>query len=549
MLLYLQVPCDLQLRDPDDIVIVGGSPAGSSYGSPTGNPAFNPNFQVPVESGYGSPTGFVNPALNPTVIIESVGSGYGSPSGFGGSGSVFNNQGSTEVIVDSYGSPVLSVDSIFYGSTQGSSFGKQPVQSSSQNNPFIPSLQIGGSSGSSQPVATVTSSHTNLPTSQITVVENVDSYGAPQGPLISAFDPVRPSFNPEPEIITGRPNFIINPEHDQSRPNFNNPTITFNDNSQLEGHRPNFNDPTSNSRPPFNDPSDGYGAPLAPVLPNPNPTSRPPFNDPSDGYGAPLAPVLPNPNPTSRPPFNDPSDGYGAPQGPVLTGKPTYGPPNRPSYKPKPGKGPNFLGPIAGIIDAKRQAVANILSGFRTPKTFGGQRPQRPSYRPTRRPNYQPSKPKPSFKLPFIGGFGGGKGNKRPQPTGRPSYKPSSGYGVPQGPVLTNKPTHNSRPTYNRPPRKTSPFLGDPRIDEKSENEEVEIPVMKCGESSIVPDTFDREFVCALGLELVKIVIIAQLEDKYLLFLSAVKMHHKDLSNSYSKFHNYFLAVIGGFCT
>ena len=531
------MPCDFQLRDPDDIVIVGGSPAGSSYGSPTGNPAFNPNFQVPVESGYGSPTGFVNPPLNPTVVIESgsgydfnqgssAGSGYGSPSGFGGSGSVFNNQGSTEVVVDSYGSPVFSVDSIFYGSTQGSSFGKQPVQSSSQNNPFIPSLQIGGSSGPSQPVVTVTSSHTNLPTSQINVVEDVDSYGAPQGPLISAFDPARPSFNPEPEIITARPNLFINPEHDHSRPNFNNPTITFNDNSQLEGHRPNFNNPISNSRPPFNDPSDSYGAPQAPVL---------------------------NLNPTSRPPFNNPTDGYGAPQAPVLTGKPTYGTPNRPSYKPKPGKGPNFLGPIAGIIDAKRQAVANILSGFRTPKIIGGPRPQRPSYRPTRRPNYQPSRPKPSFKLPFIGGFGGGKGNKRPQSTGRPSYKPSTGYGAPQGPILTNKPTYNARPTYNRPPRKTSPnilgFFGDPRIDEKDENEEVEIPVMKCGESSIVPDTFDREFifrspgypdnypdsancsvnifprkdVCALGLELVKIFITASYLKRHLLEQSNLK--------------------------
>ena len=145
-----QVSCDLQLRDPDDIVIVGGSPPGSAYGSPTGNPAFNPgpefnpnvqptgsdygapsvfenpnSGEFPAGSGYGSPSDFPTsgPGFYPNANQGSpVESGYGSPtaypnSGFkpdqiGGSGSVFSNPDSTEIIVDSYGSPIASVDSI-----------------------------------------------------------------------------------------------------------------------------------------------------------------------------------------------------------------------------------------------------------------------------------------------------------------------------------------------------------------------------------------------------------------------------------------------------
>ena len=553
--------CDLQLRNPDDIVIVGGSPPGSAYGSPTGNPAFNPgpefnpnvqptgsdygappvfenpnSGEFPAGSGYGSPSNFPNtgPGFNPNANQgSSVESGYGAPtiypnSGFnpsqiGGSSSVFSNPGSTEIVVDSYGSPIGSVDSIdsiFYGSTQGSSFGKQPIQNPTNvnngfsSNPFIPSLQIGGSSdvqaavvGSSEFVDLGILNQNNLPTSQIQVVEDVDSYGAPQGSIISVFDQSRPNFNSEPEIITGRPN-LANPDfNDQHRPNFNSPTFNQGGNSQFDGHRPNINNPTLNQG--GDSQFDGH---------------RPNFNNP--------------PVQTSRPPYNQPSDGYGAPQAPILTDKPTYGPPSRPNYRPRPSKGPNFLGPIASIIDAKRQAVASILHGFRSPKNFGGRRPQRPSYRPQPRPAHPQSKPKLPFKFPFVGGFG--KPKKRQPVTGRPSYNPpTSGYGVPQGPVIDSKPTYNPNPTYNRPPRKTSPsflgFLGDPRAGAREDtSEEVdtdEVPVMKCGESNLVAETFNREFifrspgypdnypdsancsvnifprkdVCALGLELVTI--------------------------------------------
>ena len=627
--------CDLQLRNPDDIVIVGGSPPGSTYGSPTGNPAFNPgpefnpnvqptgseygappvfeypnSGEFPAGSGYGSPSNFPNtgPGFNPNANQgSSVESGYGAPtiypnSGFnpsqiGGSSSVFSNPGSTEIVVDSYGSPIGSVDSIdsiFYGSTQGSSFGKQPIQNPTNvnngfsSNPFIPSLQIGGSSdvqaavvGSSEFVDLGILNQNNLPTSQIQVVEDVDSYGAPQGSIISVFDQSRPNFNSEPEIITGRPN-LANPDfNDQHRPNFNSPTFNQGGNSQFDGHRPNFNNPTFNQggdsqfdghRPNFNTPTfsqggdsqfDSYGAPQGPII-SVLDQSRPNFNSPTFSQGGNSQfdghrPNINNPtlnqggdsqfdghrpnfnNPpvqTSRPPYNQPSDGYGAPQAPILTDKPTYGPPSRPNYKPRPSKGPNFLGPIASIIDAKRQAVASILHGFRSPKNVGGRRPQRPSYRPQPRPAHPQSKPKLPFKFPFVGGFG--KPKKRQPVAGRPSYNPpTSGYGVPQGPVIDNKPTYNPNPTNNRPPRKTNPsflgFLGDPRAgareDTSDEVDTDQVPVMKCGESNLVAETFNREFifrspgypdnypdsancsvnifprkdVCALGLELVTV--------------------------------------------
>jgi hypothetical protein len=182
--------------------------------------------------------------------------------------------------------------------------------------------------------------------------------------------------------------------------------------------------------------------------------------------------------------------------------------------------------------------VASILHGFRSPKNIGRPRPQRPSYRPAQRPSHHVNIPRPSFKLPFIGGFGKSKSKKR-QPTGRPSYnRPSSEYGAPQGPFLTSKPTYNSNPSYNnnnnRPPRKTTQnffgFLGDPRADEREDvDDDFEPLVFTCGESAISAETFSREFVfrspgypnnypdsvncsvnifprkdvCALGLELV----------------------------------------------
>ena len=474
-----QVRCNFLLRDSDDIVIVGGSPAGSSYGSPTGNPSFN---VYPVDTGYGSPE------IGP------------------------------EPVVDSYGSPVASVDSIFYGSTQGSSFGRNPGNgASSSHNPFIPSRPIGGDAtfvvGSSHPV----------PINDDSVGLVVDSYGAPVGPVISVFDPQRPGF--EPEIITGRPNFVLDP--------------------QLDGHRPDFGSPASDSygsplgpvqtsRPPFRDPGfsnptqpdfdsgisvvDSYGAPQAPVV-----TGRPPFNpgpdfnEPSDSYGAPQAPVVTgrppfNPGNTPRPDYNPPSDGYGAPQGPIITVKPSYRPTGRPHYRPRPGKGgPNFLGPIASIIDAKRRAVANILHGFRAPKFFGG------------------GGRGPQFKLPFIGGFGGfgkGKGSRRPRPSSQPS--PAT-YGPPQPPPSYEPP----RPTY-RPPRKANPeeFPGDPRVEDR--NDSGSETVIRCGDPGLVPETYLREFVfrspgypdnypdsfncsfnifprkdvCALGLELVTALLM-----------------------------------------
>ncbi len=410
------------------------------------------------------------------------------------------------MIVDSYGSPVLSVDSIFYGSTQGSSFGRQPIRNpgsdSASHNPFLPSLPITDQTfvvGSSQPVPI------NDPTSQVFVVDNIDSYGAPQGPIISVFDPPRTNF--EPEIITGRPNFIQDPV-------FTNP--------QLDGHRPNFNDQAS----------DSYGVPQGPLV-----TSRPPFNDPTpsfnnpsrpnfnsenpvavvDSYGSPQAPVITgrppfNPESTPRPDYNPPSDSYGAPQGPILTDKPTYHPTGRPNYRPRPNKGGhNILGPIASIIDAKRKAVANILHGFRAPKFFGGGS-------------------LPQFKLPFIGGFGKSKNNKRPRPPAtRPSYQPSNSYGAPQP-----KPSYQpSRPSY-RPPRKALPeFSGDPRAEDRKDFDGSEAVVFNCGDSGIIPETFVRQFifrspgypdnypdsfncsvnifprkdVCALGLELVQVGI------------------------------------------
>ena len=435
-----QVRCNFLLRDTDDIVIVGGSPPGSSYGSPTGNPSFNFN---PIESGYGAPANAGNDFINP-------GSSYGAPEGFS------NPNGGTAEIVDSYGSPVLTVDSIYYGSTQGSSFGRQPVHTPGSN-PFLPSPPIVSA----------------LPDQQILVVGTSDSYGAPEGPIIAAFDPPRPNF--EPEIITGRPSLIEDP-------------IFFN--PQLDGHRPNFNNPAA----------DSYGAPQAPVQ-----TSRPPYNpDPSlnnparpdynpgsseiDSYGAPLAPVQTsrppyNSDPTPRPDYNPGSDSYGAPQGPILTEKPTYLPTGRPHYRPRPGKSPNFLGPIASIIDAKRRAVANILRGFRSPKLIGNSGP-RPSFSP----------PWPQFKLPFIDGFGKAKTNKRPR--SRPSNnRPSTEYGPPQ-PRPTYQP---SRPVYNsnnnnRPPRTASTeFSVDPRVTERKDYD-TEV-VYECGSSEIVPETFLREFV------------------------------------------------------
>ena len=190
------------------------------------------------------------------------------------------------------------------------------------------------------------------------------------------------------------------------------------------------------------------------------------------------------------------------------------------------------MGPIASIIDAKRRAVASILHGFRSPKNIGKPRPQRPSYKPAQRPSFNFNLPRPSFKLPFIGGFG--KSKKR-QPAGRPSYnRPSAEYGAPQGPAVTSRPTYNPNPSYNRPPRKSPPnffgFLGDPRADDREDvGDESEPLVFTCGESSVVSETFSREFVfrspgypdnypdsvncsvnifprkdvCALGLELV----------------------------------------------
>jgi hypothetical protein len=278
-------------------------------------------------------------------------------------------------------------------------------------------------------------------------------------------DPSRPNF--QPEIITGRPNFIQDPV-------FNDP--------QIGGHRPDFNPPVQTSRPPFNDPSG---------------QTRPDYN--------PGSPV---------------SDGYGAPLAPVITEKPTYNAPTgRPSYRPRPSKGgPNFLGPIASLIDAKRRAVASILHGFRAPKFLRGSRPQH------QRPSY--SRPQPQFKLPFLDGFGFGKPKGRPS---RPSHtRPSSEYGAP---APTSRPTYQPRPSYNRPPRKTE-FSGDPRADDRHDLGDVaETLSVNCGEPGAIRETFATEFVfrspgypdnypdstncsvnifprkdvCALGLELVSV--------------------------------------------
>lgn len=449
-----QVPC--QQNRPDGAIIVGG---GRDEKQPIGGQGYYPGSNYVGENirdSYGSPA---IPSYN---IPSGEGDGFGKPifatlPASNSYGPIENlevtNQGplneEQEIVVSlgqpdsqifevtqrpgilvpprpSYNSP-SNDNSLFYGSTQTSSFIGNPQSGSTFESEFKPSIPIVTNSDINKHNQVISSFRN--PTSQVLVVEELDSYGAPVGPLLTIsddpeiistgpgfFNPSRPfksneqpstliisshqpteSFDVPPVNSYGGP---IAPTIRPNFPSFNNqiPNIPISPPSTDYGapSDPIF-PPTNNYGPPLapslppnpprdvfrgpstpNFPSDSYGAPEAPVLPPnfPSDTYGAPVgpvltpNFPSDSYGAPVAPVLPP---------NLPSDGYGAPLAPVLPSKPPYNPqnPTKPNYRPQ-GKFPNFLGPIAGLLDAKRRAIANLFSGFRKSRLL----------RPASRPNY-----------------------------------------------------------------------------------------------------------------------------------------------------------------